>query len=118
MNNKSLHTFIRPFIFLVISVTLLGYGYTRINPYLTGPDIVITEPSNGILVQTSPIVFQGTATRITSLHLNGRKIFVDQNGSFTEEIFLHPGHNIITIEAIDRFEQRVEKQFQIRYHET
>jgi hypothetical protein len=118
MRTRNIHLFIRSVIILIAGGVIFGYAYFRAEPYLNGPQVTVAEPQNGITVHESPISITGTVERISSLHLNGQKIFIDKDGVFNETVHLHSGYNIITVEAIDRFDKRIKKQLQIIYKET
>ena len=59
----------------------------------------------------------GTAKNATHISLNGREIFIDKDGSFSEPIALIPGFSVVTIDAIDKFGKNKEKKFQLVYKE-
>jgi len=69
---------------------------------ITGPEItLIHEPAS---VQNSPTVtLEGTARNIAKITLNGRQIFTDQSGYFSEALVLENGYTIATITATDRY---------------
>jgi hypothetical protein len=66
---------------------------------ILGPQIEVLPLSS----EENPINIQGKARNVSFLSLNGRQIFVDKEGKFSEEVLLLPGYNIITIEGRDRF---------------
>jgi hypothetical protein len=69
---------------------------------IVGPEItLLNEPDS---VQNSPTVtLTGTARNIAKITLNGRQIFTDQSGYFSEALVLENGYTIATITAIDRY---------------
>lgn len=118
MRTRNIHTIIRSIIILIAGGVIFGYAYFRTEPYLKGPQITINEPSSGVLVAESPIIITGTVERISSLQLNGKKIFIDKDGVFNETVYLHSGYNIITVEAMDRFDKKIKKQVEVIYKGT
>jgi len=58
---------------------------------------------------------QGKAKNATYISLNGREIFIDKDGSFSEPIALIPGFSVITIDTQDKFGKSKEKKFQVVY---
>jgi len=118
MRTRNIHIFIRTFIILLSGAIIFGYTYFRTQPYLNGPQITIESPYNGITVTESPLILTGNVERISEITLNGRQIFTNTEGVFTESVFLHPGYNVIKIEAIDRFDKHIDKQLQVIYLET
>ena len=69
---------------------------------LVGPEIILRdEPA---IVQNSPTVtLSGTARNLAKMNLNGRPIFTDQTGYFSEALVLENGYTIATITATDRY---------------
>ena len=87
--------------------------------YLQGPKIIVKTPINGVTITSNPFIpILGTTERVSNIHLNGRKIFIDKEGNFKETILLYPGYNIITIQISDRFKKIVTKKLEIIYQET
>ena len=62
----------------------------------------------------SPLtVISGRAEKAIYLSLNGREIFVDKEGNFSESIAMLPGFSIVTLSAEDKFGKKAEKKFEI-----
>lgn len=60
----------------------------------------------------------GNAKSASFLSLNGREIFIDKQGNFSEYVSLLPGYSIITIDAKDKLGNNKEKRFEIFYEEN
>ncbi|HAQ02940.1 TPA: hypothetical protein DEP30_03995 [Candidatus Nomurabacteria bacterium] len=60
----------------------------------------------------------GKARHATYITLNGREIFIDKDGSFSEPVALIPGFSVITIDTEDKFGNTKEKNFQLVYKES
>lgn len=108
---------IRTLSILIAVIIVFGYAYFRTLPYFKGPQITISSPTDGTTVADQTLTITGTTERISTIHLNGRKIFIDKENSFRETILLFPGYNVITVDALDRFDKPVEKQIRIIYKE-
>jgi len=61
---------------------------------------------------------KGNAKNATHISLNGREIFINKEGFFTEPIALLPGFSVMTLEAQDKFGNRAEKKFEVVYKEN
>ncbi len=62
----------------------------------------------------SPLAqISGTADKAIFLSLNGREIFIDKNGNFSESIAVLPGFSIVTLSAKDKFGKTAEKKFEL-----
>lgn len=69
---------------------------------LAGPAIELTAPLS--VVQTERRVeIVGQATNIVNLTLNGRQIYTDGEGYFSEVLVLENGFTGVTVAAQDRF---------------
>lgn len=96
----------------VAVVVLVGYMVIQARLLIVGPEVVITNEPNHVQNQRH-IVIEGEARNIAYLTLNGRQIFTDRQGSFSEELVLENGYTIMTLRAADRYgrETKVEKTF-------
>jgi len=56
---------------------------------------------------------KGKAEKATHLTLNGREIFIDKEGNFSESIAMLPGFSVVTLNAKDKFGKTAEKKFEI-----
>ncbi len=67
----------------------------------------------------SPLVkVIGNAKNATYISLNGREIFIDKEGNFSENVALLPGLSVITLSAEDKFGHMDEKKLEVMYQET
>lgn len=107
------YLFIGTIIFLVLIT--LGYTAYEIQKVIFGPKITILSPNDGSLASTSEIQIIGTTKNIQDISMNDRKIFIDEQGNFKEELLLSYGYNIITLKANDKFGRDTEKKLEIIY---
>ncbi len=84
---------------LVIS----GYAYSRTIDVIKGPEIVIKTPISGSLTSNHLVSINGQALRIAKLYLNGRQIFTDEAGNFSESLLVPRGYSTLYVEAVDMF---------------
>ncbi len=87
----------------VLIAALAGYFFYQGRGYLSGPEIIIESPYAGEVVNDSYLVVKGRALNISALTLNGRQIFTDEKGNFSEGLLLARGYNIIELTATDKF---------------
>jgi len=89
---------------LVVVVALLAwYGYYQTIDFVRGPRLLIHSPTDGETLNEQLVSISGEAQNISHISLNGRKIFVDEEGQFGEELLLHRGYNIITVSVSDKY---------------
>ncbi|MBI2096201.1 MAG: hypothetical protein HYT43_01040 [Candidatus Taylorbacteria bacterium] len=80
-----------------------------------GPEIIIQSPLNGAVFAESPVTIRGIAKRISDISLNDRKIFVDREGQFKDDVMLLAGYNAVKIEAEDKFGRKTQKILELTY---
>ncbi len=98
-----MRVFHRKLALMLMTVFLIGYGLFQARDYLRGPQLTLDNPSNGAVVKNVVVSIRGKAEDISRLTLNGRAIFTDAHGNFSEQLLLAPGLNIIKLEAQDKF---------------
>lgn len=93
-----------------ISVLIIVFIYALFNARLliTGPQIIIKTPENGLSFDTPFIEIVGEARNTSFIRMNGRTIYVNEKDEFREKLLLPPGTSIIKIDAQDRFERSTE----------
>ena len=101
--------------YLFLFTLVLAYGTYQFRGVVWGPEITITSPKSGELLATGRIKVQGQSSEISSLYLNGRRIFTDASGEFSENVLLLEGYNIIEVKAIDKMNRSAVRQLQIVY---
>lgn len=100
---------------LVVIAVLGGYAYYQAKDFIKGPQIIILSPQNGATVSSSLLEIKGIAKNIAFLEMDGRQIFADKEGNFTEELLLAKEYNIIEIKAEDKFNKKTKKLLEIIY---
>jgi len=93
-------------LFLIIMV----FGYEKMLFVFEGVKIKATIENND---GSSLSVVSGQAPKATYITLNGREIFIDKNGNFSESIAVLPGFSVVTLQAKDKFGKTAEKKFEI-----
>lgn len=91
---------------VVISLLIIGaillYIIFQTRFLLIGPFLELTIEPPAVSSERF-VTITGKTANITYISLNGRQIFTDQNGIFSEEIMLENGYTIATVAASDRF---------------
>jgi len=107
--------FLKIIIISIILLCLFGYTAYEIQRVVFGPKIEILSPKNGSLASSSLVEVSGIAKNINEISLDDRKIFIDEQGNFKEELLLSYGYNTITIKASDKFGRSTEKIIEVIY---
>ena len=106
---------IKIFSVFIIASSVFGYSYMEAEGIIAGPQVTISSPETGATVYNSLIYIEGQTKNSTRITLNGREIFIDEEGFFTERLLLYPGNNRITTRAYDRFDKEKEVTIEIVY---
>lgn len=88
---------------VLLGILLVVYVVHQAWAIILGPRIALEGPGNGATFDEPMIHIFGVATNATFIAMNGRPIFIDEQGHFNEAYILSPGLNIITLYARDRF---------------
>ena len=89
---------------------IIVFSYEKMCFLIKGVKIEATiEQKDG----SSLAVVRGVASKATYITLNGREIFIDKAGNFSESIAVLPGFSIVTLNAKDKFGKTAEKKFEI-----
>jgi hypothetical protein len=92
---------------------LLIYILFQARFLIMGPRVNIVSPQDGSSVSGQVVTVEGTASNVAWLTLNGRQIYTDESGHWTEKLLVAPGLSIMTVTARDRFGREIEKSIQI-----
>lgn len=104
------------FVLMLIVVGAVGlYISYQSRALAAGPNISFTSPENGATVHDSLALIKGSAERIAFIELNGKRIYIDEFGEFSEKLPLLEGHNIIELQAKDRFGRTTTKNLYLLY---
>lgn len=102
---------------VLLCIIILGYAYFRTKDLIFGVQLKvsgITEYES----RTNPLVtLSGNAQRAVELTIDGRKIFITEDGTFNEKLLLLPGLNIITVQATDKFGKSKENIYHVNLKE-
>lgn len=93
-------------LFLVIGI----FSYEKMSFIFKGIEIEATIENKG---DSSLATIKGIASKATYISLNGREIFINKNGDFSESVILLPGFSVVTINARDKFGKTAEKKFEV-----
>ena len=88
---------------------IIFYSYYQSRAIIAGPTITLDTPKTGSTSTTSLIEVRGFAQHTNEVTLQGRPIFIDLNGRFTEQLLLMDGYNIIELTAKD-IEGRIDRK--------
>lgn len=104
---------VKPILIGLFFILIIGYSGLKFKDLLSGPQITINSPSDGETIKNSVVSVSGRAERISQLYLNGKKIFTDEEGNFTEPYLMANGYNLLEVIASDQFGRKIIKKLQL-----
>jgi len=113
--NTMPRTFLKKAAFILIACLVFGYAAFQSQNLILGAELDVASPRNDSTVTESLLTVSGTAIRVSKISLDGRQIFTDKAGLFSEEILLAPGPNIIHLDIEDRFGKKKSKSLLVMY---
>ena len=100
----------------VIAVVIFSYGFFQFRHLAFGPQISISSPADGYVSSSSVAVISGNAKNVAFINLDGRQIFTDTAGNFSEDVVLSRGYNVVTLDAKDTFGKETKKILELIYN--
>lgn len=98
----ALPTLVRSLLITIAVLALVLYTLWQARLLLIGP-VVTLDPLPPSISTEPTIELTGQAENIVKITLNGRAIFTDTDGYFTETVVLENGYTVATIEGTDRY---------------
>jgi len=103
--------------FTLLTLGIFYYVYHQMEDYLKGPVLVLTEPSDNSTLYQDDVLIKGYAQNISYISMNGKQIFTDQTGQFSEEMLLAEGFNLIEIVVEDKYGRKNQQTLKLVYLE-
>ncbi len=112
-----------------IKIFLLIFGLLSISTFtafelrkvISGPKITLdcNDKNECVNIKSDKNIFtlSGKTKNASIIFIGDRKIYMDINGNFKEDILLYPGNNLISVKSIDRFGKEVKKDISIYYNQ-
>lgn len=104
---------IRTSIVFFLLIFIVGYAISRTSALRNGVALQVEGIVNGSSLDTPVITLSGRARYATILEINGKAIYIDQKGFFSDTILLSPGYSIVTVHAKDKFGTLITKAYQV-----
>ena len=98
---------------VIFLLFVVGYSLFEARFLIIGPEVRITSHPDGAHTDERVIILEGTAENIAHISLNGRQIFTDTEGQWSEKLALSEGLSIMTVEAEDRFGRETQESISI-----
>ena len=96
-------------VIIILSALILfiigTYLYREFRAFVSDPDLIVTEPANEAVISASELSLSGKADARAVVLVNDTPVSVGNDGSFHENLVLHPGQNTIIVVAKNRFDK-------------
>lgn len=115
IKNKNIKWWLGFASFFILFVLVGVFAYMKMSFLIKGVQI---EAKIERVNTSSLAMIKGKAKNATYITINGREIYIDSDGSFSEPVALIPGFSVITIDTQDKFGKNKEKKFQLVYKES
>src|SRR3989338_6229666 len=87
----------------VFFFTIIIYTFFHTKNLVFGVKLKINGIENGSSYTSPLLSLTGKAKNAINFTLDGRKIFINKDGDWQDQLLLSPGYNIISFEAQDKF---------------
>lgn len=101
--NGTKTTSFRLLLLALVGLCIVGYGVFSFRHVFHGPQFTIEYPNENIIVTDGTLEIKGTVPFATKTTIDGRTLYIDENGAFSETLVVRDGPVIITLYAQDRF---------------
>lgn len=110
LKNKNMKWWVGIMSCVVLFSIIMVFSYEKMSFVWEGVKIKATIAQKS---DSSIATVTGNASKAIYLTLNGREIFIDKDGNFSEAIAVLPGFSIVTLNARDKFGKTAEKKFEV-----
>ena len=98
---------------IVFFVLLIAYALFQARFVILGPRIQIDSPKDNSTLTSNVLVVSGRAENVAYLSLDGRQIYTDKDGNWSEKLIAPEGISILELAARDRFGRETEKTIRV-----
>jgi hypothetical protein len=102
----------------VLTILVVAYALFQSRNLIIGPEIKSLTPSTDSTFTSPLVTVAGVAQNVSYISLNGRAIFVDPEGNFSEQLLLSPGYNLWNVSARDKFGRTISKNIELVFSKT
>jgi uncharacterized membrane protein len=100
-------------ILIVFFALLVAYALFQARFVILGPNITIISPKDNTTLDSNVVTVSGRAQNVAYLSLDGRQIYTDNNGYWSEKLIAPEGISILELTARDRFGRETKKTIRV-----
>jgi transcriptional regulator with XRE-family HTH domain len=98
--------YVRLALLLSVIGAVTGYFGWQVSEVLAPPEIVLLTPEDQSLTRDAVVTVSGLVDGEATVYINGQPVVVDSDATFSADIDLQAGLNVISIEAERRYSRR------------
>lgn len=87
-------------VLLAVALVVGSYIAWQVQSFLQVPDISLLEPTSNVMAGSSATI-RGVAESSARVTINGEAVLLDGEGNFYTTLTLHPGINVLQLEAVN-----------------
>jgi transcriptional regulator with XRE-family HTH domain len=89
-------------VLIIVILFIVFYFWHQVDFLVSAPELIVENPSYDIETSNSSIVIMGKTDYDAFVKINNQSIILNADGSFSEEIDLAPGLNVLEIKSVNR----------------
>jgi len=93
---------IRMALISLIIILVIGYLAYEVNKIFQPPELMLTQPSEDIIINENYIEIKGQTEKEARVYINEKEVFLDTHGEFKATLDLQKGINLIKITAVKK----------------
>lgn len=100
----------------VVVFAVFGYLGWQINSIIQPPEIVLFSPADEVMTSSAIVTVEGIVEDDSTVYVNGSQVILNTNNTFSTQIDLEKGLNIINVEAERRYSKRAKVERSILFY--
>ena len=97
-----------------IALAAIGiYLYLGIDNFVSSPWLIVEEPVHNSVVHGNTVTVRGKTRSNSQVSINGQQVFVDMDGSFTDDVVLSVGTNAIRVNSVNKFNKETSQEIMV-----
>ena len=92
----------------IVALLLFSYLGLQMRAIVSAPALMITLPKDGWQTQQATVHVEGRVQENARVEINGDPVLLNEDGTFTHEVALRRGLNLVTIRAKKRYSRTSE----------
>jgi len=89
--------------FAAVVLSVCGYLGWQIQGIVAAPDLALTSPADGFTTEEASVQVEGEAEPDARVIVNGERVLLSADGTFSTYVMLERGLNVIAVEGAKRY---------------